>query len=278
MICVVVQAEGQQHRLLQPLVGGPDAVDPRAATRGLAGVQQVQGLLDGVADRRRGSRARASSRSSQAASMSASRSASDGRSCGGLLRGGRWRGRAPRAAARWSTKGPASVAACGADQHGGHAEGRGRLQVARRVLEEGGGVGVDAVAARSCGRRCAGRAWGSGRRPRCGRRRRTGRSMPSLSSTRSAWAARAVGEDQPAARQALQRRRAGRGRAPGSPAARRGPRRGSRSGRRRGGPSGRPGWCRARADSPSAARRPRRRAGRDGAHDIVGHPLARSAA
>src|SRR5690606_19703760 len=46
---VVVQAEGQQHRLLQPLVRAPHAVLAARGDARLAGIQQGQGGVDGVA-------------------------------------------------------------------------------------------------------------------------------------------------------------------------------------------------------------------------------------
>ena len=52
MTCVVVRAEVQQHGLLEPLVDGPLAVLLLGDAR-LAGVEQLDALLDGVAQRRR---------------------------------------------------------------------------------------------------------------------------------------------------------------------------------------------------------------------------------
>ncbi len=46
---VVVQAEAEQHGLLQPLMSRPDTVPAASGDAGLAGIQQGQGLFDGLA-------------------------------------------------------------------------------------------------------------------------------------------------------------------------------------------------------------------------------------
>ncbi len=45
-----VEAEGEKHRLLQPLVHGPNPVITAACHPHLAGIEQVQRLLDAVAN------------------------------------------------------------------------------------------------------------------------------------------------------------------------------------------------------------------------------------
>jgi hypothetical protein len=46
----VIEAERQQHGLLQPLIDGPLAVVCTHGDAGLALVEQVQRLIDGIAD------------------------------------------------------------------------------------------------------------------------------------------------------------------------------------------------------------------------------------
>ena len=214
MSSVVVEAEGQQHRLLQPLVRDPDAVgaalgDPQPG-RESSSVQRVRRPPRGP--RRWVAAEIRSARSSQAASIDGfevggARSVirrlldrravarNGGQRCGAVVDegGGRASGRAGRPAP-WSCRASAAGSRLRSESSKKAARGR-----------------IDAVARRSSGRRCAGRAWACSRPSSMWKTSSNRSARPSCSSTRSAWPPPAVGEDQPPARQPLQGRAAGAG-------------------------------------------------------------------